>query len=154
MVRTLIIYYPKSEFDLILAFAVNSMKDTVGLEDLVPSALLFVEYPILTVAEEFERTLTSAERGTISIQIPSEIKPHLGKMRISRTFCRKLAKATDAVYEKGYLVLFWCEKGPSAKNDEYMGPYKFLFLNHTSKLVHVYFQPNADLLPFYITSLM
>lgn len=43
--RKLILTYPNADKNLLLAFSVKGMNDTLGPEGLVPSALVFGEFP-------------------------------------------------------------------------------------------------------------
>ena len=147
-VRKILTVHPKSNFDLVLALAVKALNDTSGPEGLVPSALVFGEFPRLDMPSEYNRRPTSDERGEIATMARNLMRTHLDTMRISRALRHNVPSATDKIYEEGDDILVWREKGHTAKNGEYLGPFKVSSFDRSSKLVYIHDIPNAKPRPF------
>lgn len=77
------------------------------------------------------------------------VKMHKDKIHISLVLKNNFPCATDAVYDTGYYVLLWREKGYSNKNAEYLRTFKVSsFDKKTKDLVHIVHQQNNKSYPF------
>lgn len=75
--RKIIVQHAKSEFEFVLIMSFKPMNDTEGPDRLVPSALLFDEYPRMSLPENFGRRPTTDERGDITRTVRCEMKGYL-----------------------------------------------------------------------------
>ena len=150
-VRKIIHENPKVEFDLALALSVKALNDTAGPDGLVPSALLFGEFPRLVMPSAYGTRPTTDERSSVALLARREMKLIMDKQRIARAMRHNTPKATDNVYESGDQILVWREKGHSNKNGEYLGPFSVASFDKISKLVHIFDKPNGKPRPFSTT---
>lgn len=152
-VRKTLLNYPKADFELVLALAVKALNDTAGPDGLVPSALLFGEFPRMELPENCGPRPTTDNRGRIAFIIRNEVRQHIDKMRISRALRLNVPKATDMIFDPGDQVLVWREKGHSNKNGEYLGPFSVSHMDRNSKLVHIFDKSDTKPRPFSITQI-
>ena len=109
-VRKILLNFPKAEFELTLALAVKALNDKAGPDGLVPSALLFGEFPRLELPDDCSTRPTTDERGKLALIIRNEVRQHIDKMRISRALRHNVPKDTDTTFDPGDQVLVWREK--------------------------------------------
>lgn len=83
--RKLTMDYPKEDADLLLQFAVKGMNYTLGSEGIVPSVLVFGEYPPAFTTSELEPSRSPAHlRASIANDARIEMSKHMGKAPVAR----------------------------------------------------------------------
>ena len=97
--------HPDVDADLILAIATKAINDTFGPEGVVPSALVFGEFPSLCsyLGANIPRA-TLAERAVIAQKARRLMSRHLAGANVNTALKRKTPNATDQVYQPGDLV--------------------------------------------------
>lgn len=147
--RKLKIAYPKVSDSTLLSMSVKAMNDTLGPEGLVPSALVFGEYPSLRVfGETPQPKATVAARAILAKEARREMEQHMARLRIKRALKHNVPRAADIVYEVGQKVLVWREKAVNNRIGEWMGPYVVSGLDRDRKLVFVSDQNGGPPKPF------
>eukprot|EP00171_Calliarthron_tuberculosum_P023888 IDg23888t1 len=69
---------------MLLQISVKAMNDTLGPEGLVPSALVFVEFPkFLTRSEAPNPRITLSDRSKVARAALYEMQGHIAKMRVN-----------------------------------------------------------------------
>ncbi len=91
---------PQADPDLELRLSVKAMIDTLGPERLVPSALVFYEFPKVTTCSETPHArLTLADRFKIAHAARTEMQKHMAKMRVTRALTHAVPGASDRIYQ-------------------------------------------------------
>lgn len=109
--RKIICAHPKTEPQLSIALAVKSMNDSLGPEGLVPSLLVFGEYPKVATRSEIPTTkLTLGERSKVAVIARKEMERIMAQMRVSRALKHAVPPATLEDFKAGQNVLVWREK--------------------------------------------
>ena len=122
--RKLIHTYPSADKNLLLAFAVKGMNDTLGPEGLVPSALVFGEFPPAYTKTEVPKARPSLSlRAEIANTARKEMNEHMAKLRVNRALKHKAASSTDSIFTPGDEVLVWREKIVNHRIGEWIGPF-------------------------------
>ena len=100
--RKILCENPKVEPRQALAASVKAMNDTLGPEGLVPSALVFGEYPkAYTRSETPPPRSTLVERASIAKSARKEMEKHMSEMRIKRALKHRPPAADDRAYQPG-----------------------------------------------------
>eukprot|EP00171_Calliarthron_tuberculosum_P006182 IDg6182t1 len=87
------------------------MNDTLGPDGLVPSSLVFDEYPkVYTPSEIPTERITVQQRAGMLQNARAGMQRIMAKSRISRAMKSAVLPAADNSYEPGSQVLVWCEK--------------------------------------------
>ena len=96
---------------VLLAPAVKAMNDTLGPEGIVPSSLVFGEYPSLRsfVGPVLPRP-SLAVRAEVAQEARQLMAKYMAQVRIVRALKHNTPSATDHVYQPGDKVLVWREK--------------------------------------------
>ena len=136
--RKLKLDYPSMQRQVLLALAVKAMNDTLGPEGVVPSSLVFGEYPSLRsfVGPVLPRP-SLAERAEAAQQARQLMAKHLAQVRIIRALKHNTPSATDRVYKPGDKVLVWREKLVENRIGEWIGPYTVKSFNEDFRIVLV-----------------
>ena len=99
------------ERQLLLAFSVKAMNDTLGPEGVVPSALVFGEFLSLrSVSGPLIPHPTLAERAEVALQARRFMSEHIARAKAKRALYHKPLPFTDQAYEPNDEVLVWREK--------------------------------------------
>eukprot|EP00171_Calliarthron_tuberculosum_P005792 IDg5792t1 len=104
--RKMALDYPQVDKGLLLQLAVKSMNDTLGPEGIVPSSLVFGEYPkVYTTSETPQQRPSIAERAKMLHTARIEMQKHMAKSRIARALKHSVPPAADNHYQPGDQVL-------------------------------------------------
>ena len=137
-VRKIMVSFPSTEKELALACAVKAMNDTLGPEGLVPSALVFGEYPqIRARSENATERPTTAQRGEVAEMARKEMSRIMATMKTRRALHHAVPPSCDRTYELGDKVLIWREKQVSQRIGEWLGPFEVNAVDYNRKLVFV-----------------
>ena len=91
--------------------AVTSMTDTLGPEVIVPSALVFGEYPSTkTLSEAADPCASLESRARVATTARKHMEQEMAKLKVQRALRNWIPRATNYVLEVGRLVLPWREK--------------------------------------------
>ena len=102
---------PATSDDLALQLSVQAMNDTVGPEGLMPSALVFGEYPSVSVPPEpIPPRAITASRVKLMDTARREMTTHMAQVRINSALKHAIPAAANQVYEDNQKVLVWREK--------------------------------------------
>ena len=103
--------HPNADKKLTLSMAVKAMNETLGPEGLVPSLLVFGEYPEINLPGEPHQTRPSTdERAALAQTARAEMERIMAKLRIQRALRHAVPPAHSQVYDRGDQVLIWREK--------------------------------------------
>ena len=123
---------------LLLQMSVKAMNDTLGPDGIVPSALVFGEFPSLRTFEgPRENRPTLVERARIATQARKIMAQEIAKSKLQRALKHNAPDAADRVFEPGQLVLVWREKIVNNRIGEWLGPYQVISMDHHTKIVLV-----------------
>lgn len=121
-----------------LACAVKEMNDTLGSKGLVPSVLVFGEYPrVSTPSEATEPRSTISERPELAEIYRMEMQEKMAKLKLKMALHHAVPLACDRAYEPSDKVLVWREKVVNNRIGEWLGPYEVDSMDTTKKLVFV-----------------
>ena len=136
--RKLKLDHPSMQRQVLLALAVKAMNDTLGPEGIVPSSLVFGEFPSLRsfVGPAVPRP-TLAERAEAAQEARQLMAKHLAQVRINRALKHNTPVATDRVFQPGDKVLLWREKVVENRIGEWVGPYTVKSFDENSRIVLV-----------------
>ena len=130
--------FPNTPQRIILSVAVKAMNDTLGPEGLVPSALVFGEYPeVNTISEPRTERMSLEARAELARAARKEMETQVAKARIKRALQYRVPPATDVVYQPGDLVLVWRENLIQNRIGEWVGPHVVTGYESEHKLVFV-----------------
>ena len=136
--RKLRISYPNADKALTLAMAVKAMNDTLGPEGIVPSALVFGEYPqVFTESEDPLPRATLDERAKMAEEARAEMEEIMAKMRAARALKHATPPAANVTYEPQDIVLVWRENVVAGRIGEWVGPFEVASFDPEKKLVHI-----------------
>lgn len=136
--RRIMVQFPNCDKELALAFAQKAMNDTLGPEGLVPSSLVFGEYPqVFTNSENQGQRATLDERSALATAARKEVESIMADMKIKRALHHAVPPAADQAYQPGDKVLVWREKQVSNRIGEWLGPFPVMASDESKKLVYV-----------------
>lgn len=129
---------PTRNMHTALACAVKAMNDTLGPEGLVPSALVFGEFPHLApdYSPRSERS-TLQQRSNMAHIARTEMSKIMDRLRLQRALRHAVPAASDHVYEPGDEVLLWKEKVVNNHIGEWIGPFRVETIDRVKKLVYI-----------------
>ena len=109
--RKLKIDFPKMSRQLLLALSIKAMNDTLGPEGIMPSTLVFGEFPSLRAYQgPVIPRPTLAERAQAALSARRYVCQNLAKTRVQRALKHNAPPGTDRTYQPGEKVLVWPEK--------------------------------------------
>ena len=124
---------------LLLAMSVKALNDTLGPEGLVPSALVFGEYPSTRLytdgAADPRASLES--RARLATAARKEMERHMASVRIKRALRHSVPPSADVALNVGQKVLVWREKQVENRIGEWIGPFVVQAVDREKKLVFV-----------------
>ena len=130
--------YPLQDKSLLLQCAVKGMNDTLGPEGIVPSLLVFGEYPqAFTRSEVRPNRPTADKRVKIANDARAEMAKYMAKVKVARVLKHRIPPAADIVLEPGDPVLVWRENVVNNRIGEWLGPFKVDNYDASRKLVFV-----------------
>ena len=146
--RKLVQVYPKQDKNLLLQCAVKSMNDTLGPEGIVPSVLVFGEYPqAYSKSETRPNRPTSIERSKIAHTARMEMSKHMAKVRLARALKHAVPTVVDDPLTHGDQVLVWREKIVNNRIGEWIGPMTVHTYDDKKKLVYI-IEKNGEVKPY------
>ena len=136
--RKLEIDYPSIEKSILLSIAVKAMNDSLGPEGLVPSALVFGEYPsVHTKSEVPSPRAALISRAEVANAARKEMEQIMARMRVQRALKHATPISADRAFEVGSEVLVWRENTVDNRIGEFVGPFKVLGTDYERRLVYV-----------------
>ena len=136
--RKRVVEHPNSDKTLALLLAVKSMNDTLGPEGLVPSALMFGEYPQAYAKSEIKgERFTLSGRAELATTARKEMELQMAKLRVKRALSYAAPPAADRSYQPGDRVLVWRENVVNNRIGEWMGPFTVMATDERKKLAYV-----------------
>eukprot|EP00737_Agarophyton_chilense_P000247 gb/GEZJ01000282.1/.p1 GENE.gb/GEZJ01000282.1/~~gb/GEZJ01000282.1/.p1 ORF type:complete len:768 (+),score=79.54 gb/GEZJ01000282.1/:1785-4088(+) len=136
--RKIMATLPDTDREIALSCAVKSMNDTLGPEGLVPSALVFGEFPNITSKSETPTPRASAlSRAAIAATAREEMSQIMERMRVRRALKHAVPQAADRSYQPGDDVLVWRERLTDNRIGEWVGPFKVLSFAPEKKIVYI-----------------
>ena len=150
--RKLKIGYADQERKLLLSFAVKALNDTLGLDGLVPSALVFGEFPSPLTTSEIRHPRSMLEsRAEIANKARREMEKEMAAVRVQRALRHATPPAADATFQVGQGVLIWRERRVESRIGEWIGPCNVHSVDQQKKLLFVKDSEDGDPRPFNIT---
>lgn len=108
--RKLRLDHPKIGIRLLLSVAVKALNDTIGPDGVVPSALLFGEYPLIRTFDKPRMPNPKlVQRALIAQQARKLMAQNMAKARVTRAIKHNTLPADYAIYQPGDRVLVWRE---------------------------------------------
>lgn len=136
--RKLMSAYPKADKHLTLSLSVKAMNDTLGPAGVVPSALVFGEYPpVFTRSENPPSRPNLEERAKIASDARKEMERHMAKMRVDRALRHAVPPAADVSFSSNDKVLVWRERIVGGRIGEWIGPFPVATWDPARKLVYI-----------------
>ena len=121
------------------------MNDSLGPEDIVPSALVFGEFPSLrTFQGPVIPHSTLAERAEVALKARRYISRHFADNKIQRDLQHNTLPAADRDYSPGDKVLIWWEKQVENRIGEWIGPYTVVSYDAEARIVLVQLSADAQ----------
>ena len=103
--------HPTMQRQILLALYIKAMNDTLGPEGIVPSALVFGEFPSLrSLSGPIVPRLNLAERAQAAEDSKRIMIKSLAQAKISRALRQNTPPASKFTYQTGNEVLVWREK--------------------------------------------
>ena len=142
--RKLKLDHPSLQRQVLLALAVKTMNVPLGPEGIVPSSLVFVEFPRL---RSFEGPIipraTLAQRARAAQDARRLMAEHLDQTRVKRALQHQTPQATAITYQSGDKVLVWREKLVENRTSEWIGLYTVCSYDASARIVLVQANPES-----------
>ena len=137
--------HPNLKKDVLLAISTKAINDTFVPEGIVSSALVFGEFPSITVfiGPKVPRA-TLAERVIAAQEARKLMSKHLAQVKVKRVERHRTQMATDHVYQPDDRVLVWMEKQINNRIGMYKGPFTVLSFDVDSKIVLIEEEPGTS----------
>lgn len=136
--RKLRIFRQNVNAEKALACAAKAMNDTLGPEGLVPSALIFGEFPrVFNPSESNTTRLTNNERAELDQVARQEMEQQMVSLILKLALHHAVSPSSDRVYEPGYKVLVWREKMVNNIFTKWLGLFLIYSMNREKKLLYV-----------------
>ena len=136
--RKLKLEYPRVKPSLLLSMSVFAMNNTLGPEGVVPSVLVFGEFPSLrTLHEAPIPKVALVDRSRIANAARKEMEHHMAHMRVQRALRHQVPRSADTVFQPGDKVLVWRERIVNNRICEWVGPCDVVTVDYSAKIVHV-----------------
>lgn len=109
--RRLNVYFPKMQWQLLLAFSVKAKNDTLGPDGIALSVLVLGEFSSLrTISGPVLPRTSLAERAETAQHARHYMAEHLARAKVNRALKHYPPKATDKFYQPEDSVLVWRKK--------------------------------------------
>lgn len=136
--RKIKISRPDVDKDLALACSVKAMNDTLGPEGLVPSALVFGEFPQIGARSEIRSDRSTVKnRAAIADLARKNMSEKMAELKVKRALHHAVPPACDRSYQPGDKVLVWREELVANRIGEWVGPFEIEFVEYDKKLVFI-----------------
>ena len=136
--RKLKLGYPLVDPSLLLSMSDFAMNNTLGPEGVVPSVLVFGEFPSLRMIHEPPTPKSAVfDRARVANAARKEIEHHMARLRLQRALRHRVPRSADASFQPGDMVLVWREKRINNRIGEWVGPYSVATADYGTKIVHV-----------------
>ena len=136
--RKLKLDYSLVDPSLLLSMSVFAMNITLGPEGVVPSVLVFGEFPSLRMLHEPPTPeATVFDRARVANAARKEMEHHMARLRVQRALHHRVPRSADTSFQPGDKVLFWREKIINNRIGEWVGPYSVATVDYRTKIVHV-----------------
>ena len=136
--RKIMAAHPASDPKLVLALSVRAMNDTLGPEGLVPTALVFGEYPpVHTKSETPSSRALLASRAEVANTARQEMEKVMAELRFKRALRHATPSSASIVYSPGDQVLVWREKQFDSRIGEWVGPFTITAVDEEKKQVFI-----------------
>ena len=121
-----------------LSCAVKAMNDPLGPEGIVPSVLVFGEYPkVNTKSETPSKRPTLQERATIAKIARDEMERPMEQLRVARALKHATPSGVNNLYNPGDKGLIWRERIVNNRIGEWIGPFNVTSFDAAKRLVFV-----------------
>ena len=148
----LCIAYPDRDRQLLLSMSVKAINDTFGPDGLVPSALMFREFPpAFTTSETPHPRTTLDSRAAVADMARREMEKQMAAVRLKRGLRHATPPVADAIFEVGQRVLVWGKRKVENRICEWLGPYVFHGTEPERKFVYVQEVKVGPARPFNVT---
>ena len=108
--RKLKIAYSTVSESMLLSTAVKALNDTLGPEGLVPSALVFGEFPSAYTTTEYPRARKTLEsRALVANAARRDMEKQMAQVRVQRALRHATPAASSMNVQEGHEVLVWRE---------------------------------------------
>ena len=116
----------------------KALSDTLGPEGLVPSALVFGEFPSPYTGSETPKSRLSLEaRARAANSARREMEQEMAKVRIKRDLHYPVRSAARFTLCEGDVVLVLRKRVLSSRIGEFLGPFKAESIDYAWKLVFI-----------------
>ena len=150
--RKLRIAYPDKEREPLLCFAVKALNDTLEPDGIVPSALVFGEFPSpYTVSATRHLRALLESRAEVANMARREMEKGLATARVKRGLRHAVPQAENNTLEVGHEVLVWREGMVENRIGEWIGPFRIHAVDQKRKLVFVQDVRFGSARPFNLT---
>ena len=130
--------YPKVQRQVLRALVFKATNDTLGPEGIVPSALVFREFPSL---RSFQGPViprpSPAERASAAQNARRLMAKYLAQSSVKRAMHHQTPQAADRTYQPGDEVLIWRENIDENRIGQCLGPYKVISFDASARIVLV-----------------
>ncbi len=114
------------------------MNDTLGPDGIVPTSLVYGEYPAAYTRSEIpDKRPTLEARSEVENSARREMERETARMKIQRALKQSVPSATKTVYEVGETVLVWSERVVDNRIGEWLRTFVVKHFDPVSKIVHV-----------------
>lgn len=118
--------------------SVKEMNNTLGPEGLVPSMLLFGEFPQMkTPSESNVPRATTEERSELAVAARREMEQHMAQLKVTGALTLGTPAAANQSYEPGDQVLVWRERQVEHRIGEWVGPFVVIGTDISAKKAFV-----------------
>ena len=130
----------------------KAINDTLGPDGLVPSALVFGEFPSAFTTSETPHPRTTLEsRAAVANMARREMEKQMAAVRLKRGLRHATPPAADYIFEVGQRVLVWRERKVENRIGEWLGPYIAYGTDPERQLVYVQDVKVGPACPFNLT---
>ena len=144
--------HPKMQRQVLVALAIKAVNDTLGPEGIVPSALVFGEFPSLhSFLGPMVPRPTLAERAFAAQEARRHMSKHMAAIKIERSLKHRTPSAANSTYQAGDKVFVWGEKIVENRFGEWLGPYTVTSYDHRAKIVLAQANPQPPQERYYTT---
>ena len=150
--RKMRVDFPSMPKPTLLAIAVKAINDTLGPEGIVPSALVFGEFPSIRnfLGPKVPRA-TLAERAEVALEARKLMSKHMAMTKVRRALTHQMPSAANHTYAPGDKVLVFREKVIENRIGEWQGPFTVMSYDQPTKTVLVQDEPGSSFSKYNVT---